>query len=170
MVCSEVERDLNTIWHPFTQRKVDPNPLNFVRAKGSYLYTQEEEAYLDGISSWWVNVHGHAHPVIAEAIAKQARMMDQVLFTDFTHPPAIELSEKLLEVLPKELSKVFFSDNGSTAVEVALKIALQYWHNQSEPEPSHRTPIQILTILEKQRIRQPIIYNNALMPNMQRLN
>ncbi len=77
-----------------------------------------------------MNVHGHAHPVIAEAIAKQAREMDQVLFTDFTHPPAIDLSEKLIDLLPNGLARVFFSDNGSTAVEAALKMAMQYWDNR----------------------------------------
>lgn len=100
-----------------------------MRGKGSFLYTPEEVGYLDAISSWWVNVHGHAHPVIADAISRQAREMDQVLFTDFTHPPAIELGEKLLALLPPGFSRVFFTDDGSTAVEAALKMAIQYWHN-----------------------------------------
>ncbi|MCC5832784.1 MAG: adenosylmethionine--8-amino-7-oxononanoate transaminase [Chlamydiales bacterium] len=130
MLCPTVERDLKTIWHPFTQRGTDPKPLPFIRGAGSYLYTPEGVGYLDAISSWWVNLHGHAHPVIAEAISKQAGQMDQVLFTDFTHSPAIELSERLLSLLPEGFSRVFFTDDGSTAVEAALKMAIQYWHNR----------------------------------------
>lgn len=100
-----------------------------MRGKESFLYTPEGVGYLDAISSWWVNVHGHAHPVIADAISRQAREMDQVLFTDFTHSPAIELGERLLALLPQGFARVFFTDDGSTAVEAALKMAIQYWHN-----------------------------------------
>lgn len=133
MACTQTrsltQRDLQTIWHPFTQRALDPDPIALVKAKGSYLYTETGKAYLDGISSWWVNLHGHAHPHIAEAISKQCKELDQVLFTDFTHPNAIFLAEKLLELLP-HFSRVFFSDNGSTAVECALKMVMQYWTNK----------------------------------------
>lgn len=123
------DRDCAAIWHPFTQAKTAITPIPIVRGKGIYLYTEQGDAYLDAISSWWSNLHGHSHPYIAEKIAKQARSLEHVIFADFTHLPAIQLAEKLLETLPSGYSKVFYSDNGSTCVETAMKIALQYWHN-----------------------------------------
>ena len=90
------------------------------------------KSYLDLISSWWVNVHGHSHPYIAKAIYKQSKKLEQVIFGGFTHDPAIELAKRITDILPGNLKKVFFSDNGSTAVEVALKIAYQYWFNQNK--------------------------------------
>lgn len=89
--------------------------------------------YLDAISSWWVNIHGHAHPYIAKKIAEQALILEQVIFAGFTHEPAIKLAERILKLLPGNFSKVFYSDDGSTAVEVALKMAFQYWHNKGKP-------------------------------------
>lgn len=118
-------RDLASVWHPFTQAFQAPPPIFIVRGKGSYLYTESEIAYLDAISSWWVNLHGHAHPHISQAIAKQAEILEHVLFAGFTHPQAICLAERLLSLLPKGYSRVFYSDNGSTSVEVAVKIAFQ---------------------------------------------
>ncbi|NGX61260.1 MAG: Adenosylmethionine-8-amino-7-oxononanoate aminotransferase [Chlamydiae bacterium] len=123
-------RDLQSVWHPFVQRLTDPDPLPIVRGEGTYLYTEEGEKYLDAISSWWVTLHGHAHPKIAEAIGRQAKTLEQVIFTDFTHPGAVSVAEELLELLPEHFTKVFFTDNGSTAVEVALKMALQWWKNR----------------------------------------
>jgi adenosylmethionine---8-amino-7-oxononanoate aminotransferase len=122
------------LWHPFTQEGVDPPPLRICRAKGVFLETQDGRQILDAISSWWVNIHGHAHPAIAEAVAKQAARLEHVIFAGFSHEPAEELAARLGKVVPTPLRHVFFSDDGSTAVEVALKLALQYWVNCGRPE------------------------------------
>ncbi len=119
-----------SIWHPFTQDALEPAPIFIERAEGVYLYTADGRRLLDAISSWWVTLHGHAHPLIAEAIARQARKLEQVIFAGFTHGPAEELSASLRKVLPPSLEHIFFSDDGSTAVEVALKMAMQFWWNQ----------------------------------------
>ncbi len=118
------------IWHPYTQEATELPPIGIERGEGAYLYTSEGRYLLDAISSWWVNLHGHAHPLIAEAIAAQARKLEHVVFAGFTHAPAEELAASLGRILPAALNRVFYSDNGSTAVEVALKIAVQYWHNK----------------------------------------
>lgn len=130
---SLVEKDRDCIWHPFTQMQTAHPPIPIVRAKDSYLYAADGKRYLDGISSWWVNLHGHAHPYIAQKIASQAQELEHVIFANFTHAPAVELASRLLSLLPGDMSKIFYSDNGSTSVEVALKLALQYWHNQNIP-------------------------------------
>jgi adenosylmethionine-8-amino-7-oxononanoate aminotransferase len=122
------------IWHPFTQEALDPKPVRIERAEGVYLYTTDGRKLIDAISSWWVNLHGHAHPAIADAIAEQAHKLEHVIFAGFTHEPAEELAERLKKVLPQGLNHIFFSDDGSTAVEVALKMALQYWRNIGRPE------------------------------------
>jgi len=124
------EKDRNYIWHPFTQMKLADTPIHIERAKDAILYSSDGKEYIDAISSWWVNLHGHSNEFIAESIAKQAKTLEHVIFAGFTHKPAIDLAEKLIQVLPRHFSKIFFSDNGSTAVEVAIKMALQYWHNQ----------------------------------------
>jgi len=131
---SLVEKDRACIWHPFTQMHTARPPIPIIRAKGAYLYAEDGSSYLDAISSWWVNLHGHAHPYIVEKIKSQAEVLEHVIFADFTHAPAVELASRLLSILPGAMSKVFYSDNGSTAVEVALKIALQYWHNRNTPK------------------------------------
>lgn len=131
---SLIETDQACIWHPFTQMQTARPPIPIVWAKGVYLYAEDGKRYLDAISSWWVNLHGHAHPYIIEKIKAQAEILEHVIFADFTHAPAVELASRLLSLLPGALSKIFYSDNGSTAVEVALKIALQYWHNQKIPK------------------------------------
>ncbi|EPP34803.1 adenosylmethionine-8-amino-7-oxononanoate transaminase [Chlamydia ibidis] len=118
------------IWHPFYQPRLDPEPLHIVRGSGAYLYTADETKYLDAISSWWCNLHGHAHPFIAKKIAQQARQLEHVIFANATHPPAIDLVNKLIPILPKGIKRCFFSDNGSCAIEVAIKMATQYFHNQ----------------------------------------
>jgi adenosylmethionine-8-amino-7-oxononanoate aminotransferase len=125
-----LKTDRENIWHPFTPLIGAPEPLLIDRAEGVYLFTHDGRKIMDGISSWWVNLHGHAHPKIAQAIADQARKLEHVIFAGFTHEPAITLTKNLLSILPESFSKIFFSDNGSTAVEVALKMAMQYWHNQ----------------------------------------
>jgi adenosylmethionine-8-amino-7-oxononanoate aminotransferase len=123
-----------SIWHPFTQEALDPRPILIERAQGVYLHTADGRVLIDAISSWWVNLHGHSNPRIAAAIAEQAGRLEHVIFAGFTHRPAEELSERLRRVLPKALDHIFFSDDGSTAVEVALKMALQYWRNSGRPE------------------------------------
>ncbi|GAB2558031.1 adenosylmethionine--8-amino-7-oxononanoate transaminase [Spirosoma areae] len=127
------ERDQAVIWHPFTQMQTAPLPLPIVRGEGSVLYGADGRAYLDMISSWWVNLHGHAHPHIARRVSEQLQTLEHVIFAGFTHQPAVELAERLLTILPDTQAKVFYSDNGSTAVEVALKMAFQYWHNLARP-------------------------------------
>jgi adenosylmethionine-8-amino-7-oxononanoate aminotransferase len=129
-----VDRDRASLWHPYTQMLTAPPPLPIVRGEGAYLYTEDGRRILDGISSWWVNIHGHSHPKLNEALAAQAGRLEHVIFAGCTHPPAVELAERLLAVLPGGLTRIFYSDNGSTAVEVALKLACQYWGNRGEPE------------------------------------
>lgn len=121
------------LWHPFTQAKTAPPPLKVKSAHGVWLELDTGHRLLDCISSWWVNLHGHAHPQIAEAIYQQATQLEHVIFAGFSHDPAEQLAERLVQKLPAPLSRVFFSDNGSTAVEVALKMAYQYWANQGQP-------------------------------------
>jgi adenosylmethionine-8-amino-7-oxononanoate aminotransferase len=125
------------LWHPFTQEGVDPPPLIVRGGKGVFIESRDGRQILDAISSWWVNLHGHSHPAIAQAIAEQAARLEHVLFAGFSHEPAEELAERLGKVVPPPLRHVFFSDDGSTAVEVALKLALQYWKNCGRPE-KHR--------------------------------
>lgn len=122
--------DRQHIWHPFTQHQTQPDAIVIERGQGSELIAPDGQRYLDLISSWWVNLHGHGHPHIAQAIAEQAAKLEQLIFAGFTHPPAITLAQRLSQRLPGELSRVFFSDDGSTAVEVALKIAVQRRRNQ----------------------------------------
>ena len=126
--------DRQHVWHPFTQAQTAPDPIPITSAKGIRLYAEDGREFLDLISSWWVNLHGHAHPTIAAAIAKQAHTLEQVIFAGFTHQPAAQLAHELVQRLPAGLTRVFFSDDGSTAVEVALKMALQYWRNQGEAQ------------------------------------
>ena len=129
-----IDRDHARLWHPYTQMQTAPPPIPVVRGEGVYLYTEDGRRILDGISSWWVNIHGHSHPKLNEALARQARELEHVIFAGFTHRPAVELAERLGEVLPEGLHRIFYSDDGSTAVEAALKIAYQYWSNRGEPE------------------------------------
>jgi adenosylmethionine-8-amino-7-oxononanoate aminotransferase len=130
---SLVERDRARLWHPYTQMRVAPPPLPVVRGEGVYLYTEDGRRILDGISSWWVNIHGHSHPRLNRAIADQAARLEHVMFAGCTHEPAVALAERLVARLPAGLTRVFYSDNGSTAVEVAVKLALQFWSNRGEP-------------------------------------
>src|SRR3954454_974042 len=129
---SLVERDRARLWHPYTQMATAPPPLAIAAAKGVYLFTEDGRRLLDGTSSWWVNIHGHSHPVLNEALARQARDIEHVIFANCTHRPGVELAEKLVDVLPAGLTRVFYSDNGSTAVEAAMKMASQYWSNQGQ--------------------------------------
>ena len=131
--CGLIARDRVSVWHPFTQHGLCTDPLPITGAAGAWLSGSDGKKYLDMISSWWVNLHGHGRPELAMAISKQAMRLDHVMFGGITHQPAVELAERLLEAA--ELAgdfKVFYSDNGSTAVEAALKISFQYWRNLKE--------------------------------------
>jgi adenosylmethionine-8-amino-7-oxononanoate aminotransferase len=127
MSLSLTQRDLQVIWHPYTQHKNVLPPIPIVRGEGALLFDEHGNSYIDAISSWWVNIHGHGHPYIAEKIHEQAKKLEHVIFTGFTHAPAINLAERLLMALGGHFARIFYSDNGSTAVEVAIKMALQYW-------------------------------------------
>src|ERR1700744_5360223 len=129
---SLTDRDLKVIWHPYTQMKTALPPVPIVRGDGACLYDENGKCYIDAVSSWWVNIHGHAHTYIAQKVAEQLNKLEHVIFAGFTHPGAIELAERLLEILPGNQQKAFYSDNGSTAIEVAIKMCLQYWHNQGK--------------------------------------
>jgi adenosylmethionine---8-amino-7-oxononanoate aminotransferase len=124
--------DARHVWHPYTQHGVAPAPVPVVRGEGSWLVDVDGRRILDAVSSWWVTLHGHGHPVIAEAIARQAQELEQVIFAGFTHEPAARLAAELVSRLPAGLTRIFYSDNGSTAVEVAVKTAFQYWRNRGE--------------------------------------
>jgi len=127
-----LEKDRAYLWHPYTQEKTAGDNIVMVRGEGAYLYDESGNKYIDACASWWTNIHGHAHPHIAAGIAAQAKQLEQVIFAGFTHPSAIDLAERLLKILPTGFCKVFYSDNGSTAVEVAIKMSLQYWRNQGQ--------------------------------------
>jgi adenosylmethionine---8-amino-7-oxononanoate aminotransferase len=124
------ELDRKNIWHPFTSLEGGEDPILIEKAEGIYLYSPDGRKIIDAVSSWWVNLHGHSHPAIAKAVATQAQTLEHVIFAGFTHEPAIRLSKNLLTILPQNQVKIFYSDNGSTAVEVALKMAIQFWFNQ----------------------------------------
>ncbi|MEN9685285.1 MAG: hypothetical protein RLZZ28_1071 [Bacteroidota bacterium] len=124
------ERDQEFIWHPFTQQKNRTPAIPIVKGEGALLFAEDGKSYIDSISSWWVNLHGHAHPYIAEKLYRQALQLEQVIFAGFTHRPAVELAERLMPKLPGQFSKIFYSDNGSTATEVAIKMAIQFWWNK----------------------------------------
>ena len=126
------ERDRQHLWHPYTQHKTAALPIAIKKGKGALLWDENDKEYIDAIASWWVNPYGHSNTVIADAIYKQLTTLEHVLFGGFTHEPAILVAEKLIEILPKNQQKIFFSDNGSTAVEVAIKVALQYFFNKGE--------------------------------------
>ena len=128
-----VALDARHVWHPYTQHWNAPAPIEIVGACGAWLHAADGRRILDAIASWWVTLHGHAEPSIARAVAEQAATLEQVIFAGFTHAPAARLAAALGEVLPAGLDRVFFSDNGSTAVEIGVKITLQAWHNRGRP-------------------------------------
>jgi adenosylmethionine-8-amino-7-oxononanoate aminotransferase len=131
---SILDLDRRHVWHPFTQEQTAPPPMVAIGGKGAKIFTDDGRELIDLVSSWWVNLHGHGHPAIARAVAEQAARLEQVIFADFTHAPAAHLAARLAELLPGDLDRVFYSDNGSTAVEVALKVALQYFANRGDDE------------------------------------
>jgi adenosylmethionine-8-amino-7-oxononanoate aminotransferase len=123
------------VWHPYTQHGISPGFDPVVRGQGAYLHLADGTRLLDAISSWWVNMHGHAQPQIAQAIAEQAATLEQVIFAGFTHEPAARLAGELVPRLPAGLTRLFFSDDGSTAVEAAVKMAIQLWAHRGERRP-----------------------------------
>jgi adenosylmethionine-8-amino-7-oxononanoate aminotransferase len=127
---SITNKDQQYVWHPFTHLKYAETPVQIVKGEGAYFYDIDGNKLLDGISSWWVNLHGHCHPYISQKVSEQLYTLEHAIFSSFTHEPAVILAERLIGHLPKNQSKIFYSDNGSTAVEVGLKMVLQYWHNQ----------------------------------------
>jgi len=127
---SIITKDHQHVWHPFTHLKYAEAPIHIVKGEGAYFYDADGNKLLDAISSWWVNLHGHCHPYISQKVTEQLNTLEHAIFSGFTHTPAVNLAERLLGHLPKNQSKIFYSDNGSTSVEVALKMVLQYWHNQ----------------------------------------
>jgi adenosylmethionine-8-amino-7-oxononanoate aminotransferase len=133
MMNSLTDRDRRVIWHPYTQHKGFLPPIPVLKGKDSLLFDDQGNAFIDAVSSWWVTIHGHANPYIAEKMYRQALLLEQVIFTGFTHEPAVALAERLLPLLPGSFSRVFYSDNGSTAVEVAIKMVIQFWSNQDRP-------------------------------------
>ncbi|MEH0158559.1 adenosylmethionine--8-amino-7-oxononanoate transaminase [Limibacter armeniacum] len=126
------ERDRKYVWHPFTPQRPQPEILPVKKAFDCTLVLEDGREVIDAISSWWVNLHGHGNKYIAEAAAKQARELEHVIFAGFTHEPAVQLAERLIGVLPGDQAKVFYSDNGSTATEVGMKMAFQYFWNKGE--------------------------------------
>ena len=129
---SWAQRDKKHLWHPLTQHKLHPDTLAIVRAKGALLYDEFGKEFIDGISSWYTCMYGHCNPFILDKVYEQMQRLDQVVFSGFTHEPAIRLSEELIKILPANQEKLFFSDNGSTAVEIGIKMALQYHFNRGE--------------------------------------
>lgn len=125
-----INKDQQFVWHPFTHLKYADVPLQLIRGEGAFFYDTEGNKLLDAISSWWVNLHGHCHPYISQKVSAQLQTLEHAIFSSFTHAPAVYLAERLLKHLPSNQAKIFYSDNGSTAVEVGLKMTLQYWHNK----------------------------------------
>ncbi|TCP23988.1 adenosylmethionine-8-amino-7-oxononanoate aminotransferase [Tenacibaculum skagerrakense] len=126
------ERDKKHIWHPLKQHQTHPNSLGIVKAKGCILTDEHGYEYIDAISSWYTCMFGHCNDYINNRVYEQMQQLDQIMFSDFTHPAAVELSEKLIAILPENQAKIFFNDNGSTAVESAIKMALQYYFNKED--------------------------------------
>lgn len=125
-------KDKKYIWHPFTQEKTAADNISILKAKNTWLFAEDGRKFLDGVSSWWVNIHGHSNDYINKKLAEQAGELEHVIFAGFTHPKAVEISERLISKLGDGFDKVFFSDNGSTANEVALKMVFQYFYNKGE--------------------------------------
>lgn len=126
------ERDILYNWHPYTQHKTAQTHIAIAKGEGALLWDENGKEYIDAIASWWVNPYGHSNKFIADAIYKQLTTLEHVLFGGFTHEPAVQVAEKLIPMLPDNQKKLFYSDNGSTAVEIAIKVALQFFYNKGE--------------------------------------
>ncbi|MHC4762745.1 MAG: adenosylmethionine--8-amino-7-oxononanoate transaminase [Planctomycetota bacterium] len=166
---SWVKKDLKYLWHPYTQMKdcqTSP-PLLIDKADGIKLFDSKGNFYYDTIASWWCNVHGHNHPKIKAAIKKQLNSLDHVLFAGFTHKPAIRLAQKLIHIAPKNLTKVFYSDNGSTAVETAIKMSLQYRQNTGRKNKTQFVSLDLAyhgDTAGAMSVSGDTIYNRAFAP------
>jgi len=125
-------RDKKHVWHPLTQHKLHPEMLGITRAKGALFYDEDGKEYIDGIASWYTCMYGHCNDYILDRVYTQMKQLDQVVFSGFTHEPAVKLSEELIKILPSNQEKLFFSDNGSTSTEIGIKMALQYHFNTGE--------------------------------------
>lgn len=165
------QRDGRFLWHPYTQHRLAAPFTPITRAKGSYLFDESGTPLLDAISSWWTTLHGHGHPYIAQKIHEQALNLEHVIFAGFTHEPAVNLAGRLLPLLPGDMSRLFFSDNGSTAVEVALKMAIQFHQNQGRPNRKkilalqhayHGDTFGAMSVSERGLFTQP--FNGHLFP------
>ncbi|KRB86649.1 adenosylmethionine-8-amino-7-oxononanoate aminotransferase [Sphingomonas sp. Root710] len=163
------------VWHPFTQHGLNEDIPRVVRAEGAALYTDDGRRFVDAISSWWVTTHGHCHPRIMAAIREQTNHLDQLIFAGWTHAPAEALARDLFEITPAPLQHVFFSDSGSTSVEVALKMALGYWLNRGEPRHRiavmehsyHGDTIGAMSVGERgvyNRAYQPLLFDVDTIP------
>lgn len=163
------------VWHPFTQHGLGHPIPNIVRTENARLITDDGRSFIDAISSWWVTTHGHSHPRIMTAIREEAARMDQIIFAGFTHPAAEAVAQSLVDLLPAPLAHVFFSDSGSTSVEVALKMALGYWRGRKEPR--HRIVVMEnsyhgdtfggMSVGERgvfNRAYQPLLFDVARLP------
>lgn len=128
------KKDEKYIWHPYTHQENRLPAVPITKGEKAILYDEDGNKYIDAVSSWWVNIHGHGNKFIAKKIYEQAKKLQQVIFTGFTHQPAVELAEKLTKILPGNFSKIFYSDDGSTATEVAIKMGIQYWSNIGDPK------------------------------------
>ena len=126
------DKDQNYVWHPLTQHKKANPPLGIVRAKGALIWDEDGHSYIDGIASWYTAMYGHGNEKIVTAMTQQMQKLDFVMFSGFTHAPAVELSEQLIDILPDNQAKIFFNDNGSTAIEAGIKMAIQYHYNRGE--------------------------------------
>ena len=126
------QRDKKHLWHPLKQHQTHPDSLAIVKAKGCILTDEDDNKYIDAISSWYTCMFGHCNNFIIKKVQQQMQQLDQIMFSDFTHEPAVKLSEELIKILPKGQNRIFFNDNGSTAVEAAIKMALQYYYNKGE--------------------------------------
>ena len=126
------ERDKKHLWHPLTQHKLHPETIAITKAKGCILYDENGNEYIDAIASWYTSMYGHCNDYITSRVATQMQQLDQIVFSGFTHEPAIKLSEALIKILPDNQNKIFFSDNGSTSVEIGIKMALQFHFNNNE--------------------------------------
>ena len=137
-----LEFDKDHIWHPYTSASKPLNVFEVDSAQGVFLHLTNGEKIIDGMSSWWAVVHGYNHPKLNQALIEQSQKMAHVMFGGLTHKPAVELAEKLIKITPKGLERVFFSDSGSVAVEVAMKMALQYWYAKGDSEKTEFVSIK----------------------------
>ena len=136
-----IEKDLKYVWHPDTQMKQyegnNYKPTLIEHGEGIYVYDADGNKYIDAVASWWVNTLGHSVPRLNKVLYEQASKIEHILLADFTHKPAIELAERLVKLAGEPFSKVFYSDDGSTAVEVAIKMAYQYWYQKGQPQKKY---------------------------------